>query len=99
MVPTSQKVELNDDHISTLLELRGRATDNRNRQAERVSDAEKETRRMVFTLIIIAVIVAAAGTAFLVIYKETGVLGYILSGISGLVAGGIGGYGYGNPRR
>lgn len=93
------EVELNDEHISTLLELRGREIDNGNRQAERVSDAEKDTRWMVFALIIIAVIVVAAGTAFLVIYKETGLLGYILSGVSGLVAGGIGGYGYGNRRR
>lgn len=93
------EVELNDDHISTVLELRGRVLDNENRQAERVSGAEKETRWMIFVLIIIAIIVIVAVTVFLVIYNATGLLGYILSGVGGLVAGGIGGYGYGNRRR
>ena len=51
-------------------------------------------------MLAIAAIIAVLGiTVFLVIYDAGGLLGYILSGIGGIIAGAFGGYGYANRTR
>ena len=45
-------------------------------------------------LVLVAIVVVAGIIVFLVMQKEPGLLGYILSGIGGLIAGAFGGYGW-----
>ena len=88
------EVQLNDDHVSTILDLRGREIDNEDRQSEREHNDRKESRRISSALAVIAILAVVGIIVFLVAYEEPGLLGYILSGIGGLIAGAFGGYGY-----
>ena len=93
------ELRLNEDHVSALIELQAREQENADRQSERRSGERKEARRLTFALVIAAILAVIAIIAFLVIYDEGGLLGYILSGIGGLIAGAFGGYGYANRPR
>lgn len=79
-------------HITDIISITGR-------QSEREHDDRKESRRLSFVLIIVAILAVVGIVVFLTIYKEGGLLGYILSGIGGLIAGAFGGYGYANRPR
>ena len=71
----------------------------KDRESERENDDRKESRRLSFVLVIVAILSVVAIIIFLTIYKEGDLLGYILSGIGGLIAGAFGGYGYANRSR
>ena len=73
--------------------------ENEDRQSQRDHDAVKETRRWAVLVVIIAILAVVGIIVFLTVYKEVGLLGYILSGIGGLIAGAFGGYGYANRSR
>lgn len=88
------EVQLNDDHVSTILALREREIENEDRQSEREHNDRKESRRVSSALAVIAILAVVGIIVFLVAYEEPGLLGYILSGIGGLIAGAFGGYGY-----
>lgn len=92
-------LQLNAEHIAGTIALKSQELGNDDRQSERDYGDRKETRRLSFALAIIALIAVVAIIVFLVIYDEGGLLGYILSGIGGLIAGAFGGYGYANRPR
>lgn len=83
---------LTPDHVTEIIAQRGR-------ESERDHDAGKETRRWAVLVVIIAILAVVGIIVFLTVYKEGGLLGYILSGIGGLIAGAFGGYGYANRPR
>ena len=88
------EVHLNDEHLSAIIALQRQEHENEDRQSEREHGDRKESRRLSFALVIIAILAVLAIIVFLTIYREAGLLGYILSGIGGLIAGAFGGYGY-----
>ena len=90
---------INAEHVAGTIALKSQELGNDDRQSERDYGDRKETRRLSFALAIIALIAVVAIIVFLVIYNEGGLLGYILSGIGGLIAGAFGGYGYANRPR
>lgn len=92
-------MRFNEEHVSALIALQSREQESDDRQSERESGERKEGRRLTFALALAAIIAVVGITVFLVIYGESGLLGYILSGIGGIVAGAFGGYGYANRRR
>ena len=92
-------LQLNAEHIAGTIALKSQELTNDDSHSERDYGDRKETRRLSFALAIIALIAVVAIIAFLVIYNEGGLLGYILSGIGGLLAGAFGGYGYANRPR
>lgn len=97
------ELHLNEEHVSALIALRAKEQESDDRQSERESGERKEARRQAYVLslvFVLAAIIAVVGiTVFLVMYGESGLLGYILSGIGGIIAGAFGGYGYANRRR
>ena len=97
------EVQLSEGVVQDALGVRRQQLENADRRSERESGERKEANRQAFVLSLVFVltaIVAVIGiTVFLVIYGESGLLGYILSGIGGIVAGAFGGYGYANRRR
>ena len=92
-------LHLNAEHIASIIDQKSQELGNEDRQSERDYGDRKETRRLSFALAIIALVAVVAIVVFLVIYGEGGLLGYILSGIGGLLAGAFGGYGYANRPR
>lgn len=93
------ELHLNEEHVSALIALQAKEQESDDRQSERESGERKEGRRLTFALALAAIIAVVGITVFLVIYGESGLLGYILSGIGGIIAGAFGGYGYANRRR
>ena len=97
------EVQLSERVVQDALGVRRQQLENADRRSERESGERKEARRQAFVLslvFVLAAIIAVVGiTVFLVIYGESGLLGYILSGIGGIIAGAFGGYGYANRRR
>ena len=93
------EVHFNEEQVSAIIALQASEQENADRRGEREHGERKEARRLTFVLVIIAIIAVVAIIVFLVIYKEGGLLGYILSGIGGLIAGAFGGYGYANRPR
>ena len=93
------ELKLSEEVVRDAIALQGQRLGNDDRQSERNYGDRKETRRLSFALAIIALIAVVAIIVFLVIYNEGGLLGYILSGIGGLIAGAFGGYGYANRPR
>ena len=93
------QVRLTEEQFSGVIELQGKELDYADRQSQREHDAGKETRRWAVLVVIIAILAVVGIIVFLTIYKESGLLGYILSGIGGLIAGAFGGYGYANRSR
>ena len=93
------ELNLNAEHLSSVIALQSQALENADRQSEREHNAGKETHRLSFLLVIVAILAVVGIIVFLVIYKEGSLLGYILSGIGGLIAGAFGGYGYANRPR
>ena len=91
-------VRFSEEHVSALIELQAKEQESSDRHSERESGERKEARRLTFALAIIAIIAVVGIIIFLVIYDEGKLLGYILSGIGGLLAGAFGGYGYANTR-
>ena len=83
---------LTPDHVTEIIAQRG--SESESEHADR-----KETRRWAVLIVIVAILAVVAIIVFLTIYKEAGLLGYILSGIGGLIAGAFGGYGYANRPR
>ena len=93
------ELQLSEEVVRDAVALQGQRLGNDDRRSEREYQDKKETRRLSFVLAIIAPIAVVAIIVFLVIYDEGGLLGYILSGIGGLIAGAFGGYGYANRPR
>ena len=93
------EVHFSEEHISAAIALQGQALENEDRQSERESSNQKESGRRAFVLVIIAILAVVGIIVFLTIYQQGGLLGYILSGIGGLIAGAFGGYGYANRLR
>ena len=87
------------EHISSAIALQSQSLENDDRKSEREYGDKKDARRLTFVLVIIAIIAVVAIIVFLVIYQEGGLLGHILSGIGGMIAGAFGGYGYANRPR
>ena len=87
------------DHIAEIIAQRSRELEHADRQSRREYDNRKRVLRRSFLLVITAILAVVAIIVFLTIYKEAGLLGYILSGIGGLIAGAFGGYGYANRPR
>ena len=83
---------LTPDHVTEIIAERGR-------ESEREHNAGKETRRLAVLIVIVAILAVVAIIVFMTIYQQGGLLGYILSGIGGLIAGAFGGYGYANRPR
>ena len=92
-------VRLTEEQLSSVIELQKNALEYSDRQSEREHDARKETRRLAVLIVIVAILAVVGIIVFLTIYKEAGLLGYILSGIGGMIAGAFGGYGYANRPR
>ena len=93
------QVSLTGEQFSSLIELQGKELEYADRQSEREHDAGKQTRRFNVLVVIVAILAVVAIIVFLTIYQQAGLLGYILSGIGGLIAGAFGGYGYANRPR
>ena len=93
------EVSFSEEHISAAIALQGQVLENEDRQSQRDHDAGKETRRWAVLVVTIAILAVVGIIVFLTIYKEGDLLGYILSGIGGLIAGAFGGYGYANRSR
>ena len=97
------ELNFNAEHLSSVIALQSQSLENDDRKSERESGERKETRRLNFVMTLVLVITTIAAVAgisvFLVIYGESGLLGYILSGIGGMIAGAFGGYGYANRPR
>ena len=97
------EVQLSEAVFRDALAVRRQQLENADRRSEREYGERKESKRLNFILTLvlaIAAIIAVLGiTVFLVIYGESGLLGYILSGIGGIIAGAFGGYGYANRTR
>ena len=93
------EVQLSEGVVQDALGVRRQQLENADRRSERESGERKEGRRLTFALALAAIIAVVGITVFLVIYGESGLLGYILSGIGGIIAGAFGGYGYANRRR
>ena len=93
------ELKLSEEVVRDAIALQGQRLGNDDRQSERAYGDRRETRRLSFALAIIALVAVVAIIVFLVIYNEGGLLGYILSGIGGLLAGAFGGYGYANRPR
>ena len=87
------------DYVAEIIAQRSRELEHADRQSQREYDKRKRARRRSFVLVIIAILSVVGIIVFLTIYKEVGLLGYILSGIGGLIAGAFGGYGYDNRSR
>ena len=81
-------------NIDGIIRIRSQELENEDRESEREHDDRKESRRLNFLAFIIAMAAVVGIIVFLTIYEEPGLLGYILSGIGGLIAGAFGGYGY-----
>ena len=93
------ELKLSEEVVRDVIALQGQQLTNDDRQSERDYGDRRETRRLSFVLALIALVAVVAIIVFLVIYGEGGLLGYILSGIGGLLAGAFGGYGYANRPR
>ena len=93
------EVNFNAEHMSSVIALRSQSLENDDRKSEREYGDKRDARRLHFVLVIVAILAVIAIIAFLVIYDEGGLLGYILSGIGGMIAGAFGGYGYANRPR
>ena len=87
------------DRVAEIIAQRSRELARADRQSQREYDRRKRTRRRSFLLVIAVILAVVSIIVFLTIYQQAGLLGYILSGISGLVAGAFGGYGYANRPR
>ena len=85
---------LTSEHVTEIIAQRGRGAEYADRQAEREHNGGKEARRLYSVLVILAILAVVGIIVFLTIYDQPGLLGYILSGIGGLIAGAFGGYGY-----
>ena len=93
------EVRFTEEHISAVLALQRQALENEDRESEREHDSGKETRRFSFVVVIVSILAVVGTVVFLTLYKEGGLLGHILTGIGGLIAGAFGGYGYANRSR
>ena len=93
------EVHFSEEHISAAIALQGQVLENEDRQSQRDHDAGKESRRFAVLIVVVAILAVVGIIVFLTIYKEAGLLGYILSGVGGLIAGAFGGYGYANRPR
>ena len=87
------------DHVAEIIAQRSRELERADRQSQREYDRQKRARRRSFLLVIAATLAVVAIIVFLTIYQQDGLLGYILSGIGGLIAGAFGGYGYASRSR
>ena len=83
---------LTPDHVTEIIAQTGH-------ESEREHDARKETRRLAVLIVIVAILAVVGIIVFLTIFQQGSLLGYILSGIGGLIAGAFGGYGYANRPR
>ena len=92
-------VRLSEEQFSSVIALQQQRLENEDRQSEREHDAGKQTRLFAVLIVIVAILAVVAIIVFLTIYQQAGLLGYILSGIGGLIAGAFGGYGYANRPR
>lgn len=92
-------LQLNAEHIAGTIALKSQELGNDDRQSERDYQDRRRVSYLSFIVAIVALIAVVAIIVFLVIYNEGGLLGYILSGIGGLIAGAFGGYGYANRPR
>ena len=90
---------LTPEHVAEIIAQKGREPEYADRQSEREHDAGKQTRLFAVLIVIVAILAVVAIIVFLTIYQQAGLLGYILSGIGGLIAGAFGGYGYANRPR
>lgn len=97
------EVQLSEAVFRDALAVRRQQLENADRRSERESGERKESKRLNFILTLVLVIAASIAvlgiTVFLVIYDAGGLLGYILSGIGGIIAGAFGGYRYGYANR
>ena len=92
-------LQLNAEHIAGTISLKSQELGNDDRRSEREYQDRRRVSFLSFIVAIVVIIAVVAIIVFLVIYDEGGLLGYILSGIGGLIAGAFGGYGYANRPR
>ena len=93
------ELQLSEEVVRDAVALQGQRLSNDDRQSEREYQDRRRVSFLSFIVAIVVIIAVVAIIVFLVIYDEGGLLGYILSGIGGLIAGAFGGYGYANRPR